>query len=198
MCAAQPRGLHPPGRIAEAAEMDEARVAAILERMAGKGLCFTLEKDGRTLYAPLPFVPGMFEYQFMRGADTDRDRRIARLICRYKEAFDAAQGVPRESFPSTRVIPVDRRIQAGSRVHTYSQVVSCIERFAPIAVPTCYCRHVAHRAGGAERCHPRGDPGGRGGGNRGGRRPCHGPRPVRPGGAGVAEDRAGVARGALA
>ena len=152
VCAAQPRGLQTVARIAEAAEMNEAEAAPVLDRMAEKGLCFAMEKDGRTLYAPLPLVPGIFEYQFMRGTDTDWDRRIARLIRRYKDAFDAACGVPEETFPSTRVVPVDRKIEAGSRIHTYSQVLSYIERFDPIAVATCYCRHQARLIDESDHC----------------------------------------------
>ncbi len=152
MCTAQPRGLQTAARIAGEMGKDEAEAAPVLERMAEKGLCFTMEKDGRTLYAPLPLVPGIFEYQFMRGTDTDRDRRIARLIRRYKEAFDAARGVPEETFPSTRVIPVDRKIEAGSRIHTYSQVLSYIDQFEPIAVATCYCRHQARLIDESDHC----------------------------------------------
>ncbi|MCF8062520.1 MAG: 4Fe-4S binding protein [Deltaproteobacteria bacterium] len=152
VCAAQPRGLQAVARIAGEMGKDEAEVAPILERMAEKGLCFTLEKEGQTLYAPLPLVPGIFEYQFMRGTDTDWDRRIARLIRRYKEAFDAARGVPEETFPSTRVITVDRKIEAGSRIHTYSQVLSYIEQFDLIAVATCYCRHQARLIDESDHC----------------------------------------------
>jgi ferredoxin len=138
--------------MADAAGMEEARAVPILERMAEKGLCFTLEREGRTLYAPLPLVPGIFEYQFMRGSETERDRRIARLIRRYKEAFDASGGVPVETFPSTRVIPVERKIEAGTRIHTYSQVLSYIERFDPLAVATCYCRHQARLIDESDHC----------------------------------------------
>ncbi|MFO7783685.1 MAG: 4Fe-4S binding protein [Desulfatiglandales bacterium] len=152
VCAAQPRGLQPAAGIAGEMGKDEAEVAGTLESMAGKGLCFTLEKDGLTMYAPLPFVPGIFEYQFMRGTDTDRDRRLARLIRQYKVAFDADQGVPQETFPSTRVIPVDRKIDAGNRIHTYSQVLSYIEQFDPIAVATCYCRHQARLIDESDHC----------------------------------------------
>jgi len=152
VCAAQPRGLQPAGRIALDMGMDEAEVAPILEAMARKGLCFTLRKNDQTLYAPLPLVPGIFEYQFMRGTNTDRDRRIARLVRRYKQAFDAAEGVPRETFPSTRVIPVDRKIEARNRIHTYDQVLSYIERSEPIAVATCYCRHQARLIDESDHC----------------------------------------------
>ncbi|MGD8389190.1 MAG: 4Fe-4S binding protein [Desulfobacteraceae bacterium] len=142
-CAAQPRGLHPAGEIAQILGKDEAEVAAVLEAMARKGLCFTMTREGQAHYAPLPLVPGIFEYQFMRGTFTDHDRRIARLVREFKQAYDAAQGVPKEAFPSTRVIPVDRKIEAKNRIHTYDQVLSYIDDYDDIAVSTCYCRHQA-------------------------------------------------------
>jgi len=143
VCAAQPRGLQSARDIAQVMSKDEAEVAAVLESMARKGLCFTMKKNDQTLYAPLPLIPGIFEYQFMRGTTTDHDRRIARLVRQFKEAYDRAQGVPQETFPSTRVIPVNRKIEARNRIHTYDQVLSYIDQYDDIAVATCYCRHQA-------------------------------------------------------
>ena len=38
---------------------------------------------------------------------------------------------------------MDRTIEAGNQVHTYDQVQTFIDRYDPIAVTTCYCRHAA-------------------------------------------------------
>jgi Pyruvate/2-oxoacid:ferredoxin oxidoreductase delta subunit len=88
-------------------------------------------------------MPGIFDLQFMRGTRTAKDRKLARLIHDYKAAVDAAKGPPKVTFPTTRVIAVDRRIQAGNTIHTYDQVASYIEKYEPLAVSTCYCRHEA-------------------------------------------------------
>nr|HID57606.1 hypothetical protein [Desulfobacterales bacterium] len=55
----------------------------LLESMADKGLVATRKKHGVCLYKLLPVTPGMFEFKFMRGGDTDRDRRLARLLSSY-------------------------------------------------------------------------------------------------------------------
>jgi Pyruvate/2-oxoacid:ferredoxin oxidoreductase delta subunit len=118
-------------------------VKRVLESMADKGLCTSFEKDGTRYYVGPPFVPGIFEFQLMRGTSTDKDRRIAQVIHAYKEAVDRTRGPLTISFPPNRVIPVGKTIASGSRVHTYNQVSAYIERYDPIAVSTCFCRHEA-------------------------------------------------------
>jgi len=88
-------------------------------------------------------MPGIFEYQFLPGRTTERDKKIARLIRDYKRAYNAAASEPQLSFPVTRVITVDRKINSGNRIHTYDQVASYIDKYDPIGVGTCYCRHAA-------------------------------------------------------
>ena len=132
-----------------AAEMDrsEIEIKAILEAMADKGLCKTYKQDGVRLYQGEPFMPGIFEYQFMSGKSTDRDRKIAGLIKAYKKAFNAARGAVKMTFPITRVIPVDRTIEAGNTVHTYDQVSTYIDKNETIGVGTCYCRQASKLVG---------------------------------------------------
>jgi electron transport complex protein RnfB len=138
-----PRGYHPASAIAAEMGKREKEVAPILEAMADKGLCGAGKMGDTTFYGTLAFVPGIFEFQFMRGTNTARDKKLARLIHDYKAATDAVKGPPKVTFPATRVIPVDRRIQAGNAIHTYDQVASYIEKYEPLAVSTCYCRHEA-------------------------------------------------------
>jgi Pyruvate/2-oxoacid:ferredoxin oxidoreductase delta subunit len=88
-------------------------------------------------------MPGIFEYQFFAGKSSPRDKNIAKLINDYKQAFKAAQGANKMTFPTARVIPVDRTIEAGNTVHTYDQVSTYIDKYESIAVGTCYCRHAA-------------------------------------------------------
>lgn len=138
-----PRGLHPASTIAAQMGQKEEDVAPILETMADKGLCRAGEMDGTRFYGSIPFVPGIFEFQFMRGTKTERDKKLARLIHDYKTAVDAAKGPPKITFPVERVIPVDRKIQVGNAIHTYDQVAAYIEKHEPLSVSTCFCRHEA-------------------------------------------------------
>lgn len=152
VCASMPRRPSSVSLIASQLGLEEKELEKILEAMADKGLCGTVKgPEGETLYMSLPFVPGIFEYQFMRGTSTERDRRIAILIREYKKAVEAKRGGPQKIvFPLNRVIPVEKTIQAGARVHTYQQVSSYIEKYEPISVSTCFCRHEAKLSEGAD------------------------------------------------
>jgi Pyruvate/2-oxoacid:ferredoxin oxidoreductase delta subunit len=119
------------------------KIEPILETMADKGLCKTFRRDGVRYYQGEPFMPGIFEYQFITGRSTPKDKKIAKLINDYKQAFKAAKGETKMTFPTTRVITVDRTIEAGNTVHTYDQVSTYIDKYQSIAVGTCYCRHAA-------------------------------------------------------
>jgi len=133
--------------IAGEMKRDEDEIRAILETMADKGLCRTYLKDGVRLYQGEPFMPGIFEYQFISGQSSDRHKKVAGLIKAYKKAFNAARGEIKMTFPVTRVIPVDRTIEAGNTVHTYDQVSTYIQNNETIGVGTCYCRQAAKLVG---------------------------------------------------
>lgn len=149
---AMPRGFNPASVIAEAMGRPEEEVAPILESMADKGLCSAGELEGTRFYGGPPFVPGIFEFQFLRGTSTERDRKLARLIHDYKEAVDAVLGPPKITFPAERVIPVERVIKADNTIHTYHQVASYIEEYEPLAVGTCFCRHQARLIDEKDHC----------------------------------------------
>lgn len=139
-----PRGFSPANVIAKEMGRPEEEVAQILETMADKGLCTAGRMGDTTFYGAPPLVPGIFEFQFMRGTSTDKDRRLAKLVHAYKEAVDTIQGPVKVTFPLTRVITVDRVVRGGNKIHTYDQVKSYIESYDPLAVSTCFCRHEAH------------------------------------------------------
>jgi Pyruvate/2-oxoacid:ferredoxin oxidoreductase delta subunit len=149
---AMPRGFNPADAIAAQMGREETEIAPILENMADKGLCTAAKIRGTMVYGGPPFVPGIFEFQFMRGTRTEKDKKLAILIKNYKAAFDKRMGHSRPGFPLTRVIPIDRTIAAGSTIHTYDQVKTYIEKYEPLAVTTCYCRHQARLVDEADHC----------------------------------------------
>jgi len=141
VCNAVPRGIFSAGDAARALGRPEAEVKAILEGMADKGLCFSIEEGGMRIYGAAPFVPGIMEYQFMRGTATERDKKIARLIHAYKQAVDALRNDAPEAlpaYPQVRVIPIEEAVAGGDAVKTYHQVMSYIDKYDMIAVSTCY------------------------------------------------------------
>jgi len=150
--SAMPRGFNPASVIAAELGRGAEEVAQTLEAMADKGLCSAGDMQGTRFYGGPPFVPGIFEFQFMRGTSTERDKRLARLIHNYKEAFDSAEPPTEVTFPYERVIPVDRVIKEGNRIHTYHQVASYIDKYDPLSVSTCFCRHQAKLIDESDSC----------------------------------------------
>jgi electron transport complex protein RnfB len=140
---AMPRGPFAAKDLAKEMGRDEAEVGPILEAMANKGLCMAVKRNGTPFYQSARFMPGILEFQFMPGKTTDRDKKIARLIHEYEKAFDRKIDPAKPAFPTTRVITVDKTVQAGNQVHTYDQVQTFIEKYDPIAITACYCRHAA-------------------------------------------------------
>jgi hypothetical protein len=122
---------------------NEKEIENILEAMANKKLCIAVEFGGTQFYQGARFAIGILEFQFMPGESTERDKKLANLIHAYKAAYEAKAGTPKMAFPTTRVIPVDRTIEPGHAVHTYDRVQTYIDKYDPIAVSTCYCRHEA-------------------------------------------------------
>lgn len=121
----------------------EKEITPVLEAIASKALCVSFPKDGIRYYVGVPFVPEILEFQFMRGTRTERDRRLARLIHNYKRSFDETTGPVTIKFPPNRVIPIGETIRPESKIHTYNQISSYVDRQDVIAVVTCFCRHEA-------------------------------------------------------
>jgi 2-oxoacid:acceptor oxidoreductase delta subunit (pyruvate/2-ketoisovalerate family) len=138
-----PRRFCTAEQLAETLGKSKEEVQSVARAMASKGLCSSFATGETEAYALPPFVPGIFEFQFLRGTKTECDVKLAKLIHKYKAAVDAIKGTPKISFPPTRVITVDEKVEVGNTIHTYDQVSAYVESSDPISVSTCYCRHEA-------------------------------------------------------
>ncbi len=140
---AMPRGPFTAKDMAEQTGREEEDVKEIIESMANKGLCIAVKMEGTQFYMSARFMPGILEFQFMPGRKTERDKKIAKLIHAYKKAFNAQERPEKMTFPPMRAITVDSTVRSGDTVYTYDQVQTYIDKYDPIAVSTCYCRHAA-------------------------------------------------------
>jgi Pyruvate/2-oxoacid:ferredoxin oxidoreductase delta subunit len=143
VAVAMPKGFFQVEELARILDKSEEETASILDAMARRGLCASRGVGESEVHFLPPFVPGIFEHQFMRGTRTPRDLEIARLIHSFKRAVEARRGEIEISFPGARVIAVDEKVDAGSVIHTYDQMSAYVESSDPISVCTCYCRHEA-------------------------------------------------------
>ena len=144
---AMPKSLFTTGDLAKLLNEDEKNIGDVLETMANKGLCYAYKVEGVQYYQAAKFMPGILELQFIPGTSTDRDKLVARLIHTYEKKWDELVGIPEQTYARSRVITIDSTIESGSTIHTYDQVNTYIDKFDPISIGTCYCRHAAKLRG---------------------------------------------------
>lgn len=119
--------------IAEQSGKDLEVVAALLERMADKGLIFRLRKGDSVRYGAVPFLVGSYEFQLK-----DMDRELAELFEEYYREALAEQAVA-QPVP-LRTIPVNQAIEVSWPVAPYEDVRQIIRDRDRIAVADCICR----------------------------------------------------------
>jgi NAD-dependent dihydropyrimidine dehydrogenase PreA subunit len=152
--AAIPKGAHLAPDLAKQLGRDEQELVAALETMADSGLIFTGKNDaGETEYSVMPFVPGVWELQLMKGTDTEHDRKTARmmkdfgqdleglLIETMKDPEMAKQFVPEAA---ARTITVEKELPSGKEIYPFENLAELVENEKSFAAGVCYCRHHAY------------------------------------------------------
>jgi ferredoxin len=136
-------GLEELSSIAGRLQRDEAKLEALLEGMADKGLVYARVKEGKKHYSLLPLVPGIFEMQFMKAETNPTKRKVAQLFDDYYH-----EGWGESTFTSVRtalarVMPVEEEIPRGEEVLPYEKVSEFIKDSSYMAITNCFCRHEA-------------------------------------------------------
>lgn len=133
--------LQKPSDVAQQLRRDPDEIAATMETMARKGLLFRKRKGDQTLYAAVPYVVGIFEFQLGKmDAEFARD---------HEEYFETAFGQTIQSFktPVLRTVPINRQLVADYPVAPYEDVLQIIEKQEKIAIAPCICRSTRKLAG---------------------------------------------------
>ncbi len=153
--AAMPMGSRTAAELAVELGRDVEALTERLETMADKGTAFvSKEDDGVSRYALTPFVPGVVEFQLMRGTDTPRDREIARMLEDFLEgemgdlmgeAFKDPE-VVKELIPNppARTITIEQELPPGTQIYPFEKLTELVERETSFAAAKCYCRHHAY------------------------------------------------------
>ncbi len=130
---------------------DLPKLKSRLETMGDKGLIHIKEKDGKKLYEGLPFVPGLIEFQLMKGIADERSKKFAFLLRDYSKAikreFMSATPPKLEKSAPGRKVPVDREITHVTAVIPYQEMKQLILDTEYIAAGTCVCRHQGNLIG---------------------------------------------------
>ncbi|MFH1139942.1 MAG: 4Fe-4S dicluster-binding protein [Pseudomonadota bacterium] len=124
--------LETPDSVASRTGRAPEKVAALLERMADKGLIFRLRRGEVPKYGAAPFVVGSFEYQL-----SAMDRELAELTDAYmEETFSRAFG----SGQMLRPIPINRSVAVKYQVAAYEDSRLILRQQKLIAAAECICR----------------------------------------------------------
>ncbi len=151
-----PLGAFKSDELAKTLNRDKEALTDLLENMADNGLIFvTKTKEGVSKYALTQFVPGVVEYQLMRGNDTPKDRKVARMLEEYMmdgEMADLWAGIMsdpealKEMMPiaPTRTITVEKELPHGKQICSYEKLSEMMDKEEEFATAKCYCRHHAY------------------------------------------------------
>lgn len=153
-----PVGVHTAQELAQRLNRPEKPLTELLERMADKGTIFVQRtEDGQSRYALTPFVPGVVEFQLMRGTDTPKDRKFAKMIESFMEgelanlaraAFQDLEMVKQlVPVPPARTVTVEKDLPPDTQVHSFERLSRLVEQETSFAAAKCYCRHHAYLVG---------------------------------------------------
>jgi electron transport complex protein RnfB len=123
-----------PEQVAVRLGREPEKTAALMERMAGKGLLFRLRKGGTVRYGAVPFLVGILEHQVNR-----LDKALALDMDEY---FETGFGKTVQSFktPVMRSIPINRQLAVKWPIAPYEDVLEIIDKQEVIALAPCICR----------------------------------------------------------
>lgn len=122
-------------------EPEEAR--ARLESLADKGVVFAREKDGVWGYALLPVMPGIFEFPYMKGLDTETRERLTPLWKSYLPKLSREFGTPEVSF--SRIVPIQEEVESQPGVLPYDKVYDMIDKAKVVGIGRCACRELEQK-----------------------------------------------------
>jgi len=134
-------------QIVERTGKPQKKVQAIVDRLVSRGLLFraTSKRDGNVYYSLMPIIPGIFEFYFSSGRDSDEKRRVAELFEKYYlNGFGMEIGP--SNYPAMRVMPIektinlDKKIGAELSIFPFEKMSEFIATSKRIAVINCACR----------------------------------------------------------
>ncbi len=125
--------LETPKEIATRLRRDRREIKPMLKTMARKGLIKAGRADSGLGYGLLPFVVGIYEYQYARI-----DAEFAQLFeDYYTQSFGAALTVE-PAFH--RVVPVNETVRNDMEVYPYESATAIVENAKAWGVLDCICR----------------------------------------------------------
>ena len=147
-----PSGLADLAAVAAATGLEPKRLPAMLEGLCARGLVLDLWVGEEYLYAPSPFIIGIFEFTMMRTRGKLDIKAWAELFHKYLDEgeFWEANSGHGEQVSILRSLPREEALPWGGHVEIldHEKASSCIEEATRFAVGLCACRHAREHLGG--------------------------------------------------
>jgi len=125
--------LETPNEIATRLGRDRREIKPMLKTMARKGLITAGRADNGLGYGLLPFVVGIYEYQF-----ANIDAEFAQL---FEDYYTQAFGTTLTVEPALhRVLPVNETVRNDMEVHPFESATAIVEKAKAWGVLDCICR----------------------------------------------------------
>jgi electron transport complex protein RnfB len=121
-------------------------VRETIETMARAGTVQAIKrgKDEKLYCSLFPLVPGIMESTYADGIDNDKKDRLAKLWEKYfRESFWEEQ--TRSKYPLMRIIPINQRLDSGSRVLPFEEVGNIVKNAETLTIIECFCRSVSKK-----------------------------------------------------
>jgi NAD-dependent dihydropyrimidine dehydrogenase PreA subunit len=150
-----PGALTSAERLSEILGLPRESVITALNALADKGLVVDLDLADRRLYAPSPFIIGIFEFTLMRTAGRLDTKTWARLFHEYLEdgEFWKANCGSGQAISLMRALPQEAALPQGPHVEIldFEKASAIIDQERSRAVSLCACRHEKSHLG-TKRC----------------------------------------------
>jgi electron transport complex protein RnfB len=124
--------------VTEKAGLPAAGAGQVLESLADRGVVRATSRDGVSMYALLPVMPGLFEFPFMKGEKTELTEQLAPLWSRYMLVLGREFGTP--GMPMSRIVPIQEEVESEPGVLTYEMIYDLIENATSTGIAHCACR----------------------------------------------------------
>ncbi len=138
-------------QIKEKTKLGLSKIHEILNDLMKQGVIVGVPSrtTGIMVYRLLPMWPGLFEYQFLRGGNTEKNRKKAHL---FEEIFEELKEGTQKNYDTIieqfrtlpaldRIVPVEEQIEPGTEsVMPYEEIKIILNNYDNIAVSNCYCR----------------------------------------------------------
>jgi len=140
-------------QIKEKSDLDETQLKKILNNLMYNGVITgtTSRSTGVKVYRLMGPFPGIFEFTFMRGETTEKEKKLVKLFDKlFEEMSQATQKNYDELIPQykkiipaiARVVPVEKEIEVPKQiVLPFYEISKIVDKYDDIALTHCYCRH---------------------------------------------------------